>query len=111
MEGYYTMYEASVKSGNIALRRHPEGGAGSGVLRRLLVTVVSGGRGPARQALRPGCEELAVTDPLSAEAQAEAGGGERSAAPGAQNRHGGANHAAQWTPIELHGYQQAIGAL
>jgi hypothetical protein len=31
-----------------------------------------------------------VTDPLSAEAQAEAGGGERSAAPGAQNRHGGA---------------------
>jgi hypothetical protein len=29
MEGYYTMYEASVKSGNIALRRHPEGGAGN----------------------------------------------------------------------------------
>jgi hypothetical protein len=45
------------------VRRHPEGGAGSGVLRRRLATVVSGGRGPARQALRPGCEELAVTDP------------------------------------------------
>src|SRR4029453_420869 len=45
---------------------------------------------PARQALRPGCEELAVTDPLPAEAQAEGGSGERSAAPGAQNRHGGA---------------------
>jgi hypothetical protein len=47
-------------------------------------------RDPARQALRPGCEELAVTDPLPAEAQAEGGSGERSAAPGAQNRHGGA---------------------
>jgi hypothetical protein len=31
-----------------------------------------------------------VTDPLPAEAQAEGGSGERSAAPGAQNRHGGA---------------------
>jgi hypothetical protein len=37
-------------------------------------------RDPARQALRPGCEELAVTDPLPAEAQAEGGSGERSAA-------------------------------
>src|SRR5215467_16082534 len=51
---------------------------------------------PALQALRPGCEELAVTDPAqmpavaklwracsrSAEASAEAGAGERSAAPG-----------------------------
>src|SRR4029453_1696637 len=45
------------------VRRHPEGGAGSSVLRRRLATVVSGGRGPARQAPRPGCEELAVTDP------------------------------------------------
>ncbi len=31
-----------------------------------------------------------MTDPLPAEAQAEGGSGERSAAPGAQNRHGGA---------------------
>jgi hypothetical protein len=31
-----------------------------------------------------------VTDPLPAKAQAEGGSGERSAAPGAQNRHGGA---------------------
>src|SRR5215472_3239874 len=38
-------------------------------------------RDPARQALRPGCEELAVTDPMPAEASAEAGAGERSAAP------------------------------
>jgi hypothetical protein len=42
----------------------PEGGAGSGVLRR-----AARNRSPreareiARQALRPGCEELAVTDP------------------------------------------------
>jgi len=36
----------------------------------------------ARQALRPGCEELAVPDPTLAEASAEAGAGERSAAPG-----------------------------
>src|SRR6266511_4984641 len=68
----------------------PEGGARRGVLRRRLVTAAPGGRDPARQALRPGCEELAVTDPLPAEAQAEGGSGERSAAPGAQNRHGGA---------------------
>jgi hypothetical protein len=38
-------------------------------------------RDPARQALRPGCEELAVPDPMLAEASAEAGAGERSAAP------------------------------
>src|SRR6516162_2326950 len=43
------------------LRRHPEGGAGSGVLRRRLVTARPGrsGKSPAR-ALRPGCEELAA---------------------------------------------------
>jgi hypothetical protein len=73
-----------------AVRRHPEGGARCGVLRWRLVTAAPGGRDPARQALRPGCEELAVSDPLPAEAQAEGGSGERSAAPGAQNRHGGA---------------------
>src|SRR6266511_50693 len=83
-----TRFASSLFEGR--LRRHPEGGAGSGVSRRRLVTVASGGREAARQALRPGCEELAVTDPLPAEAQAEGDSGERSAAPGAQNRHGGA---------------------
>src|SRR6202158_767602 len=49
----------------------PEGGAGCGVPRRRLVTAASEGRSaftrvvtrygdPARQALRPGCEELAA---------------------------------------------------
>src|SRR5438876_7290584 len=38
----------------------PEGGAGSGVLRRRLVTARLGRQGPALQALRPGCEELAA---------------------------------------------------
>src|SRR5215510_11749321 len=43
------------------LRRRAEGGAGSGVLRRRLVTVQPReARDPARQALRPGCEELAL---------------------------------------------------
>src|SRR5215475_12642196 len=43
------------------LRRRAEGGAGSGVLRRRLVTVEPReARDPARQALRPGCEELAL---------------------------------------------------
>src|SRR5262245_58021179 len=43
------------------LRRRAEGGAGSGVLRRRLVTgQPREARDPARQALRPGCEELAL---------------------------------------------------
>src|SRR5262245_4170038 len=46
------------------LRRRAEGGAGSGVLRRRLVTAVPREarepRDPARQALRPGCEEFAA---------------------------------------------------
>src|SRR5262245_42266961 len=43
------------------LRRRADGGAGSGVLRRRLVTAVPReARDPARQALRPGCEELAA---------------------------------------------------
>src|SRR5262245_59952926 len=43
------------------LRRRAEGGAGSGVLRRRLVTVEPReARDPARQALRPGCEEIAL---------------------------------------------------
>src|SRR5215475_5742820 len=43
------------------LRRRAEGRAGSGVLRRRLVTAQPReARDPARQALRPGCEELAL---------------------------------------------------
>src|SRR5262245_37506385 len=43
------------------LRRRAEGGAGSGVLRRRLVTAQPReARDPARQALRLGCEELAL---------------------------------------------------
>src|SRR6516225_9000893 len=43
------------------LRRHPEGGAGSGVLRRAACNrSPREARDPARQALRPGCEELAA---------------------------------------------------
>src|SRR5262245_3270371 len=43
------------------LRRRAEGGAGSGVLRLRLVTAVPReARDPARQAQRPGCEELAA---------------------------------------------------
>src|SRR5262245_15671168 len=43
------------------LRRRAAGGAGSGVLRRRLVTAEPReARDPARQALRPGCEELAL---------------------------------------------------
>src|SRR6516162_1334665 len=43
------------------LRRHPEGGAGSGVLRRATCNrLPREARDPARQALRPGCEELAA---------------------------------------------------
>src|SRR5262249_2668076 len=65
-------------------RDDPECGARRGVLRRRLVTVRPGRlRDPALQALRPGCEELAGTDPAQMP-------GERGAAPGAQNRHGGA---------------------
>src|SRR5919109_2361492 len=59
----------------------PEGGARCGVLRRRLATVAPGGRDPARQALRPGGEELAVTEP-PAEAPAEVDDGEGSAGPG-----------------------------
>src|ERR1700716_4046072 len=44
-----------------ASRGDPEGGARSGVLRRSARNRSSReARGPARQALRPGCEELAV---------------------------------------------------
>src|ERR687887_2331100 len=73
------------------LRRHPEGGAGCGVLRRWLATAAPGGRDPARQALRPGCEELAERDP---DARRSVSGGGCSVTEkrgtGAENRHGGA---------------------
>src|SRR5215472_14322784 len=43
------------------LRRHPEGGARRGVLRQAACNrLPREARDPARQALRPGCEELAV---------------------------------------------------
>src|SRR5215510_6920521 len=43
------------------VRRHPEGGAGSGVLRQAARNRwPREARDPARQALRPGCEELAA---------------------------------------------------
>jgi hypothetical protein len=56
-------------------------GSGSG-------TVASGGRESRRRALRPGRKELAATEPNLPKRKLEAGSGERSAAPGAQNRHG-----------------------
>ena len=45
-------------------------------------------RDPASRALRPGRKELAATEPNLPKRKREAGSGERSAAPGAQNRHG-----------------------
>src|SRR5919109_2238275 len=69
----------------------PEGGARCGVLRRRLATVAPGGRDPARQALRPGREELAVTDPDPPKLRLRrvTRGGKRGTRR-AQNRHGGA---------------------
>src|ERR1700757_859827 len=61
----------------------PEGGAGSGVLRRRLVTVRPGRQGP-----RPPGTTTWVRGARCARSGANAG--EESAAPGAQNRHGGA---------------------
>src|SRR3954471_11815205 len=46
--------------GGASSRDDPVGGAGSGVLRPRLVTAGSGARDTARQARRPGCEELAA---------------------------------------------------
>src|SRR5262245_49693065 len=63
------------------LRRRAEGGAGSGVLRRRLVTAQPReARDPARQALRPGCEELALRIRRKC----------RRRKRGPRNRHGGA---------------------
>src|ERR1700674_3164059 len=65
-------YKSSIPAHRGASSRDdPEGGAGSGVPRLRLVTAVPGGRSAftrvvtrygdtARQALRPGCEELAA---------------------------------------------------
>ena len=71
----------------------PEGGARSGVLRR-----AARNRSPrearevALQALRPGCEELALRIRKATARRCRTAGaqGAGSAAPGAQNRHGGA---------------------
>jgi hypothetical protein len=71
--------------------RHPECGARRGVLRRRLATAAPGGRDPARQALRPGREELAVTepDPPKLRQRRVTRRGKRGTRR-AQNRHGGA---------------------
>jgi len=71
----------------------PEGGAGSGVLRRVARNrSPREARDPARQALRPGCEELAARIRKATARRCRTAGaeGDGSAAPGAQNRHGGA---------------------
>src|SRR5262249_3601347 len=64
-------------------RDDPEGGARRGVLRRRLVTVRPGGSGP-----RPPGTTTWLRGARCNRSGANAG--ERSAAPGAQNRHGGA---------------------
>src|SRR5262249_61250115 len=82
-----------------------EGGGGRGVLRRAARTrSPREARAPALQALRPGCEELAVTDPEAMPAVAKAmagllearrsvsegGGRGEKRGPGAQKPRGGA---------------------
>src|SRR4029450_2373865 len=71
--------------------RRPEWGARRAVLRRRLATAAPGGRDPARQALRPGREELAVTepDPPKLRQRRVTRRGKRGTRR-AQNRHGGA---------------------
>src|SRR5882724_806370 len=60
----------------------PEGGAGSGVLRRAARNrLPREARDPARQALRSGCEELAARIRVMPETEAR---------PRVKNRHGGA---------------------
>ena len=71
----------------------PEGGAGSGVLRQAARNrSPREARDPALQALRPGCEELAARIRKATARRCRTAGaqGDGSAAPGAQNRHGGA---------------------
>ena len=71
----------------------PEGGAGSGVLRQAARNrSPREARDPALQALRPGCEELAARIRKAPARRCRTAGaqGDGSAAPGAQNRHGGA---------------------
>src|SRR5262252_5687749 len=55
------LIDAHPRSLRGVVRRHPEGGAGSGVLRRAACNrLPREARDPARQALRLGCEELAA---------------------------------------------------
>src|SRR5262245_5806767 len=55
------LIDAHPRSLRGVVRRHPEGGAGSGVLRRAACNrLPREAREVARQALRPGCEELAA---------------------------------------------------
>jgi len=70
----------------------PEGGAGSGVLRRRLVTARLGRQGPRPPGTTTWVRGARCTDPEAPARRCRTAGAEGagSAAPGAQNRHGGA---------------------
>src|SRR5205823_14043216 len=70
----------------------PEGGAGSGVLRRRLVTACPGRQGPRPPGTTTWVRGVRCTDPKATARRCRTAGAEGagSAAPGAQNRHGGA---------------------
>src|SRR5215813_1345160 len=88
---YAKRHAASLIEG--VLRRHPEGGARRGVLRRAACNrSPREARDPARQALRPGCEELAARVRKANARRCRTAGaqGDGSAAPRRKNRHGGA---------------------
>src|SRR6516225_2416753 len=70
----------------------PEGGAGSGVLRRRLVAARLGRQGPRPPGTTTWVRGARCTDPKATARRCRTAGaeGDGSAAPGAQNRHGGA---------------------
>src|SRR5262249_40189978 len=77
---YAKRHAASLIEG--VVRRHPEGGARRGVLRQAACNrSPREARDPARQTLRPGCEELAARIRVMPETEAR---------PRVKNRHGGA---------------------
>ena len=75
---------------------------GSGVLRPRLVTAGSGGPGHRPPGMMTWLRGARCTDP---EAMPE-----MEARPPAENRHGGANSALRWTPVDLPGSQEQVGA-
>src|SRR5712692_7708761 len=81
-------------------RGDPEGGARRGVLRRRLATAPREARDPARQALGPGREELALRIRRQCRSP--------EARPPAKNRHGGAPRGAR-PPLGTRGASQAPG--